>query len=106
MASPVIDMEEDLAALFGDDDDFEDDDFSDDDSEGVEEEEVWEVHLLWLMRDCLLPSQYLDFLEYGHGKLVKKVIQVSDVEVATGVSIKEIDSRVLAIEGQVQVMAS
>nr|GEZ96983.1 hypothetical protein [Tanacetum cinerariifolium] len=42
MAAPVMVMEEDLAALFGEDDDFEDDDFSNNDSEGVEEEEVWE----------------------------------------------------------------
>nr|GEV67944.1 hypothetical protein [Tanacetum cinerariifolium] len=40
MAAPVMDMEEDLVALFGEDDDFEDKNFSDDDSEGVEEEEV------------------------------------------------------------------
>nr|GEW02896.1 hypothetical protein [Tanacetum cinerariifolium] len=40
MEALVTDMEEDLAALFGEDDDFEDDDFSDDDSEGVEEEET------------------------------------------------------------------
>nr|GFD29759.1 hypothetical protein [Tanacetum cinerariifolium] len=40
MATSVMDTEEDLAALFGEDDHFEDDDFSDDDSEGVEEEEI------------------------------------------------------------------
>nr|GEW34402.1 hypothetical protein [Tanacetum cinerariifolium] len=149
MAAPVMDLEEDLAELFGEDDDFEDDDFSDDDSEGVEEEEVWEVNEEWLM--ALItpppvpavqpPSVYevgglstvaaegpsfpipapgipippsvikdlsicLGNLEYGHGQPVKKVIQVSDVEVATGVSIGEISLRVFAIEGQVQVMAS
>nr|GEY30895.1 hypothetical protein [Tanacetum cinerariifolium] len=41
MEAPVMDIEEELAALFGKDDDFEDDDFSDDDSERVKEEEVW-----------------------------------------------------------------
>nr|GEZ35141.1 hypothetical protein [Tanacetum cinerariifolium] len=44
----------------------------------------------------------LDNLEYEHGLLVKKVIQVSDVEVAVGVSIGEIGPRVFAIERQVQ----
>nr|GEV85409.1 hypothetical protein [Tanacetum cinerariifolium] len=70
MIAPVIDAEENIAMLFGDDD------FSDDDSEGVEEE-VWEVNEEWLM-----------------APLVKKVIQVSDAEVAAGVSIKEIGPRI------------
>nr|GEU78541.1 hypothetical protein [Tanacetum cinerariifolium] len=51
-------------------------------------------------------STRLGNLKYGHGQLVKKVIQVSDAEVAAGVSIREIGLRVFAIEGQVQVMAS
>ncbi|GJY34836.1 hypothetical protein Tco_0419305 [Tanacetum coccineum] len=51
-------------------------------------------------------NTFLGNLEYGHGQLVKKVIQVSDAEVAAGVSIREIGLRVFAIEGQVQVMAS
>ncbi|GJY50602.1 hypothetical protein Tco_0441449 [Tanacetum coccineum] len=51
-------------------------------------------------------STRLGNLEYGHGQLVKKVIQVSDAEVAAGVSIGEIGLRVFAIEGQMQVMAS
>ncbi|GKB25945.1 hypothetical protein Tco_0865346 [Tanacetum coccineum] len=50
-------------------------------------------------------STRLGNLEYGHGQLVKKVIQVSDVEVAAGVSIGEIGLRVYAIDGQMQVMA-
>ncbi|GKC81349.1 hypothetical protein Tco_1137066 [Tanacetum coccineum] len=42
--TPVMDMDEDIAMLFGDDD------FGDDDSEGFEdEEEVWEVNEEWLM---------------------------------------------------------
>ncbi|GKE22591.1 hypothetical protein Tco_1434103 [Tanacetum coccineum] len=45
-------------------------------------------------------------LEYGHGQLVKKVIQVSDDEVAGGITIGEIGLRISAIGGQVQVMAS
>ncbi|GKC74860.1 hypothetical protein Tco_1120743 [Tanacetum coccineum] len=46
-------------------------------------------------------STRLGNLEYGHGQLVKKVIQVSDAEVAAGVTIKEFSPRVFAIEGQV-----
>ncbi|GJW91047.1 hypothetical protein Tco_0168600 [Tanacetum coccineum] len=48
-------------------------------------------------------STRLGNLEYGHGQLVKKVIQVSDAEVAAGVSIGEIGPRVFAMEGQMQV---
>ncbi|GJZ28156.1 hypothetical protein Tco_0572803 [Tanacetum coccineum] len=51
-------------------------------------------------------STCLGNLEYGHGQLVQKVIQVSDAEVAGGVSIGEIGLRVFAIKGQIQVMAS
>nr|GEU30964.1 hypothetical protein [Tanacetum cinerariifolium] len=64
--APMVDMDEDIVMLFGDDD-----------SEGFDEEE-----------------------------LVKKVIQVSDAEVAAGISIGEISPRVFAVDGQVQVMAS
>nr|GEX77447.1 hypothetical protein [Tanacetum cinerariifolium] len=39
-------------------------------------------------------STRLGNLEYRHGQLVKKVIQVSDAEVAAGVSIREIGMRV------------
>ncbi|GKB24310.1 hypothetical protein Tco_0863711 [Tanacetum coccineum] len=45
-------------------------------------------------------------LEYGHGQLVKKVIQVSDAEVAYSITIGEMGLMVSVIEGQVQVMAS
>nr|GEV98843.1 hypothetical protein [Tanacetum cinerariifolium] len=44
-------------------------------------------------------------LEYGHGHLVKKVIQVSDAEVADGIAIREIGLRVPAVEGHVQLQA-
>ncbi|GKC06989.1 hypothetical protein Tco_0998599, partial [Tanacetum coccineum] len=142
MIAPVVDMDEDIAMLFGDDD------FEDDASEGFDEEEVWEVNEEWLMAPVTPPpmpalqpssvyevggpstvaaegpsfplpapglpvpplviedlSTPLGNLEYGHGQLVKKVIQVSDVEVAAGVSIGEIGPRVYAIDGQMQVMA-
>ncbi|GJX13248.1 hypothetical protein Tco_0205006 [Tanacetum coccineum] len=50
-------------------------------------------------------STRLGNLEYGHGQLVQRVIQVSDVKVGAGVSIREIGPRVFAVEGQVQVIA-
>ncbi|GJR38771.1 hypothetical protein Tco_1214455 [Tanacetum coccineum] len=46
-------------------------------------------------------STCLGNLEYRHGQLVKKIIQVSDTEVAAGVTIREIDPKVFAVEGQV-----
>ncbi|GKC28946.1 hypothetical protein Tco_1036240 [Tanacetum coccineum] len=141
--APVVDMDEDIAMLFGDDD------FEDDDSEGFHKEEVSEVNEEWLMAPVTPPpmqampsssvyevggpsttsakeqsfphpapglpvppsviedlSTRLGNLEYRHGQLVKKVIQVSDAEVAAGVTIGEIGPRVFAIEGRVQVMAS
>ncbi|GJU74522.1 hypothetical protein Tco_1265927 [Tanacetum coccineum] len=41
-------------------------------------------------------------LNYGHGQLVKKVIKVSDVVVADGITIGEIGSRVSVVEGQIE----
>ncbi|GKA02906.1 hypothetical protein Tco_0675687, partial [Tanacetum coccineum] len=139
----VVDMEEGLAALFGDDD------FEDDASDGFDMEEVWEVNEEWLMAPVTPPpmlevpppsvyevrgpstaaaegpsfphsasgllvppvviedlSTRLGNLEYGHGQLVKKVIQVSDAGVAAGVTIGEIDLRVFAVEGQGQQTAA
>ncbi|GKB20107.1 putative reverse transcriptase domain-containing protein [Tanacetum coccineum] len=145
MVAPVMDMEEDLAMLFGVRDDSSDDDF-----EGPEgDEEVWEMEEEWLMAPITptsmsvmpSPSIYevggsstaaaeghsltllapgvpvppsviedlctrMGNLEYGHGLLVKKVMTVSDAEVADIIVIGEIRPRVYAIEGQVQVMAS
>ncbi|GJX45797.1 hypothetical protein Tco_0262473 [Tanacetum coccineum] len=136
--APEIDVEEDLAMLFGNDD------FSDDDSEGFEDdEEVCEVNEEWLMTPVTPPSvpvmppprtyevggpsiaaaeghsltllapgvpvppsliedlcTRMGNLEYGHGQLVKKVIKVSDAEVADGIAIGEIGPRVSTVEGQ------
>ncbi|GKA82686.1 hypothetical protein Tco_0789434, partial [Tanacetum coccineum] len=143
MDASMIDMEEDLAVLFGDDD------FEDDASDGIGKEEVWEVNEDWLMAPTTPPpmlmvpppsvyevgglstavaegpyfpqvapglpvppcmiedlSTRLDNLEYGHGQLVQRVIQGSDAEITIGVTIGEIGPRVLALEGQMQVMAS
>nr|GEU68355.1 hypothetical protein [Tanacetum cinerariifolium] len=119
MIAPGIHPEKDIAMLY------KDDDFSDDDSEGFEEEKLWKVNKEWLMAPVTPPSvpavqplsvyevgviealsTRLGNLEYGHGHLVKKVIQVGDAEVAASVSIGKIGPMVFAIEGQVQVMAS
>nr|GFC42582.1 hypothetical protein [Tanacetum cinerariifolium] len=38
-------------------------------------------------------------LKYGYGQLVKKVLQISDAEVADGITIGEIGLRVSTVEG-------
>ncbi|GJS87528.1 hypothetical protein Tco_0770164 [Tanacetum coccineum] len=104
----VIDMDEDISMMFGDDD------FGDDDSKGFDEEEVWGGGLFPLPSPGLPvpPSVIEDLstrfgnLEYRHGKLVKKVIHVSDAKVADGITIGEIGPRISAVKGQVQVIAS
>ncbi|GJT83232.1 hypothetical protein Tco_1057574 [Tanacetum coccineum] len=45
-------------------------------------------------------------LEYGHGLIVKKVITVSDAEVADSIAIGKIGPRVSNVEDQMHVMAS
>nr|GEZ60222.1 hypothetical protein [Tanacetum cinerariifolium] len=45
-------------------------------------------------------------LKYRHEELVKKMVKVSDTEVADSITIEEIHPRVATREGQVQVMAS
>ncbi|GKE90046.1 hypothetical protein Tco_1567521 [Tanacetum coccineum] len=106
MVTLVVDMDEDLAVLFGDDDDS-----GDDDSEGPEDdEEVWEVNEEWLMAPVTPPPMPVmpppSTYEYGHGLLVKKVITVSDDEVADGIATGEIGHRVSIVEDQMHVMAS
>ncbi|GJY57446.1 hypothetical protein Tco_0456561 [Tanacetum coccineum] len=145
MVSPVMDMEEDLAMLFGVEYESSDDDF-----EGPEgDEEVWEMDEEWLMAPVtpppmpvmpppstykvggssttvveghsltllapgvLVPPSMIEDLctrmgnlEYGHGLLVKKVMTVSDAEVADSIAIGEIRLRVYVVEGHIQVMAS
>nr|GEY00932.1 hypothetical protein [Tanacetum cinerariifolium] len=144
MVALVVDMKEELAMLFGDDD------FSDDGFEGFEDgEELWEVNEEWLIAPVTPPlmpdiptlSTYkvggpstvaveghsfallatgfpvppsvikdlctcMGNLDYGHGQPVKKVIQLSDAEVADGIATREIIPRVSAIEGHVHVMTS
>ncbi|GJY23136.1 hypothetical protein Tco_0396794 [Tanacetum coccineum] len=91
MLALVMDMDEYLAVLFGDED------FSNDDFEGPEDdEEVWEVNEEWLMAPVTPPSM----------PLVKKVITMSDVEVADSIAIGEIGPRVSTMEDQMHVMAS
>nr|GEU81415.1 hypothetical protein [Tanacetum cinerariifolium] len=109
----------DLAMLFGDDD-FRDDGPDDDE----DDEEVWEVggpstatteghSLTFLAPGVPVPPSVIEDLctrmgnlEYGHGQLVKKVIKVSNAEVADGIGIGETGPRVSAVEGHVHVMAS
>ncbi|GKA45682.1 retrovirus-related pol polyprotein from transposon TNT 1-94, partial [Tanacetum coccineum] len=116
--APVVDMDKDIAMLFGDDD------FEDDDSEGFDEEEVWEVNKEWLMAPVTPPLMPVvpppSIYEVGGPSTAAAKGQsfplpapglpvppsVSDAEVAAGVTIREIGPRVFAIEGQVQVMTS
>ncbi|GJZ97440.1 hypothetical protein Tco_0669893 [Tanacetum coccineum] len=92
MDAPMMDMEEDLAVLFGDDD------FEDDALDGFGEEEVWEVNEDWLMAPTTPPPVL--------AVPPPSVYEGSDMEIAAGVIIGEICPRVLAVEGQMQVMAS
>nr|GEX15436.1 hypothetical protein [Tanacetum cinerariifolium] len=145
MVAPTMDMEGDLAMLFGDDEDS-----GDDDSEGPEgDEKVWEVNEEWLMAPVTSPlmlvmpppSTYevggssivaaeghsltllapgvpmppsviedlctcMGNLKYSHGLLVKKVITVSDAEMADSIAIGVFGPRVSTVEDQMQVMAS
>ncbi|GJW47963.1 hypothetical protein Tco_0079609 [Tanacetum coccineum] len=116
--APVVDMDEDTAMLFGDDD------FEDDDSEGFDEEEVWDVDEEWLMAPVTPPSMSAvpspSVYKVGGPSTAAAEGQsfplpasrllvppsVNDAEVAAGISIREIGLRVFVVEGQVQVMAS
>ncbi|GJV01983.1 hypothetical protein Tco_1335552 [Tanacetum coccineum] len=90
--APVVDMDEDIAMLFGDDD------FGDDDSEGFDKEVVWEVNEEWMMAPITPPLM--------PAVPASSVYEVSDDEVAAGITIGEIVPGISAVEGQVQVMAS
>ncbi|GKD80515.1 hypothetical protein Tco_1347354, partial [Tanacetum coccineum] len=92
MDAPMMDMEEDLVVLFGDDD------FEDDASDGFGEEEVWEVNEDWLMAPTTPPPVL--------AVPPPSVYEGSDAEIAAGAIIVEIGPRVLAVEGQMQVMVS
>ncbi|GJX69077.1 hypothetical protein Tco_0304804 [Tanacetum coccineum] len=105
-------MEEDLAALFGDDD------FKDDASDGFDEEEVWEVNEDWLMAPTTPPLMLAvpspSVYEVGGpstaaAKGSSFPHSVSGLPVPPSV-IEDLSTRlgqrVFAIEGQVQVIAS
>ncbi|GJZ65161.1 hypothetical protein Tco_0621857 [Tanacetum coccineum] len=112
MDAPMMDMEEDLAVMFGDDD------FEDDASDGFGEEEVWEVNKDWLMAPTTPPPVLAvpppSVYEVGGPSTAvaegpsfpQMVNQVSDAEVAAGITIGKIGPRVLVVEGQMHVMAS
>nr|GEZ81903.1 hypothetical protein [Tanacetum cinerariifolium] len=104
----MIDMEEDLAVLF-DDDDFEDDAF-----DGFSKEEVGGPSTAvaegpsfpYLASGLPIPpfviedlSTRLSNLEYGKGQLVQGINQVSDAEVAASVTIGELGPRIYVVEG-------
>nr|GEX70240.1 hypothetical protein [Tanacetum cinerariifolium] len=99
----MIDMEEDLAMLFGEDDDFEND------SRGVDEKEAWEVTEEWLMAPvtsppvpAVQPSNVYEVggnLEYGHGQLVQRINQGSNAETAASVTIRELGLRIYVVKG-------
>nr|GEU88447.1 hypothetical protein [Tanacetum cinerariifolium] len=117
MVALVMDMEEDLAILFGVKDDSSDDEFEV--PEGYEEvggssTAAGEGHSLTLLAPgVLVPLSVIEDLctrmgnlEYSHGLLVKKMITVSNTKVADGIAIGEIGPRVSTVEVQMQVMTS
>ncbi|GJX91195.1 hypothetical protein Tco_0344521 [Tanacetum coccineum] len=119
----MIDMEEDLAALF------DDDDFEDDSSDGFGEEDVCEVNEDWLMAPTTpppmlavpSPSVYevggpstvvAEGPSFPHPTLGLPVppFVIEDLctrlGVAAGVTIRELGPRVYVVEGHVQVIVS
>nr|GEU57148.1 hypothetical protein [Tanacetum cinerariifolium] len=123
MVAPMMDMEEDLAMLFGDDD-FRYDGLDDEE----DDKEVWDMDEDWLMAPVTPPLMpvmpppkpgvpvppsvieelctRMGNLEYGRGQLVKKVITMSDTEVADSIAIGELGPRFSTVKGQMQVMES
>ncbi|GJX34511.1 hypothetical protein Tco_0246068 [Tanacetum coccineum] len=115
--APMMDMEEDLAVLFGDDD------FEDDASNEFGEEEVWEVNEDWLMAPTTPPPVLAvpppSVYEVG-GPSTAVAEGPSFSQVAPGLPVPpymiedlstcldnlELVREVLAVEGQMQVMAS
>ncbi|GJT29867.1 hypothetical protein Tco_0910142 [Tanacetum coccineum] len=89
MDAPVMDMEEDLAALFGDDD------FKDDASDGFDEEEYG--------RGLSTAATKGPSFPHSVSGLTVPPSVIEDLKVAAGVTIREIGQRVFAIEGQADV---
>ncbi|GJU73485.1 hypothetical protein Tco_1264890 [Tanacetum coccineum] len=110
----MMDMEEDLAVIFGDED------FEDDTSNKDGEEEVWAVNEDWLLAPTTPPPVLTvpspSIYEVGGPSTVvtegpsfphvASGLPVSDAEVEAGVTIREIGLRVYAVKGQVQVIVS
>ncbi|GKC11350.1 hypothetical protein Tco_1008132 [Tanacetum coccineum] len=110
MDAPGMDMEKDLAALFGDND------FEDDASDGFDDKEVWEVNEDWLMAPTTPPPMLTvpspSVYEVGGPSTAAAEgpsfphsaprLLVSDAEVAAGVTIGELGPRVYVVEGQVE----
>ncbi|GJY91862.1 hypothetical protein Tco_0507644 [Tanacetum coccineum] len=91
MDAPMMDMEEDLAVLFGDDD------FEDDASDGV---------VLSVPPPSIYEVEGPSTTVAEGPSFPQRVVHGSDAEIAAGVTIREIGPRVLAVEEQMQVMVS
>nr|GFB50142.1 hypothetical protein [Tanacetum cinerariifolium] len=110
MVALVIDVEVDIAMLFGDDN------FSDDDSKRFEDDEEVITPVIDMEEDIpcysvmailvMTTLRVLRMRRMSERQLVKKVIHVSDAEVADGITIWEIGPRVSAIKGQGQQTAT
>nr|GFB73261.1 hypothetical protein [Tanacetum cinerariifolium] len=104
MENPRFDEEEEL------------DEFMDDDMDVLDEDEEWLMAPVTPPRATVTVLSTYDVggpstatmsnLEYRHREFVKKMVKVSDAEVADSITIGEIHPRVDTVEEQVQVMAS
>nr|GFB70827.1 hypothetical protein [Tanacetum cinerariifolium] len=104
MENPGFDEQEEL------------DEFMDDDEDALDEDKEWLMALVTPPRATVTVSSTYEVggpsmatmrnLKYRHEELVKKMVKVSDVEVADTITIGEIHPRVAIVEEQVQVMAS
>nr|GEW38224.1 hypothetical protein [Tanacetum cinerariifolium] len=80
------------------------DEFMDDDEDVLDKDEEWLMTPMMPPKDIVtVLSTYEDEnLEYRHGELVKKMVKVSDAEVADSITIGEIHPRVATVEEQVE----
>nr|GEV41889.1 hypothetical protein [Tanacetum cinerariifolium] len=84
MENPAFDEEEEL------------DEFMDDDEDVLDEDGEW------LMAPVTPRELLMSNLEYRHEELVKKMVKVSNAEVADSITIEEIHPRVANVEEQVE----
>nr|GEV86364.1 hypothetical protein [Tanacetum cinerariifolium] len=96
----------------GFDEDEELDEFMDDDKDVLDEDEEWLMAPVTPPRATVTVLSTYDVggpstatmsnLEYRHGEFVKKMVKVSDVEVADSITIGEIHPRVATVEEQLR----